>query len=440
MVAKTRYGPGDVQDVPVLWTGDVVVVGGGSAGSAAAIASARGGASTLLIESGAFLGGTGTRVLDTFYGFYAPGGHGSRVVAGIGWQVCELLFARGLAFERPNTYGAGTGVTYDPEALKLVWDELTADAGTAVLLYTLATGVVCDGDTLTGLVVETKKGPGLVRAGVFIDASGEAELAWRAGATMANTTGTARLQPATATFRMGGVTNPTATTAELHALMAKSVAEGRYALPRQEGSIHATCVDDIKHANMTRVAGQDLTDPWQLTQAEQEGRRQVWEYARFLINEVPGYEHSHLLGSSSRIGVRETRRLVGEYVLDRDDFAGARSHRDDIARCGAPIEDHGHGASTRWEYVGAQREPDGSTYGIPFGTLVPQKVDGLLVAGRCLSATHDAHASVRSMAQCMAMGQAAGTAAAMAARKGTRVRDVDRDELRAALASDGAIL
>jgi hypothetical protein len=436
---STRYELSDLGDLPVLWSGDVVVVGGGSAGSTAATAAARSGARTLLVESGGFLGGTGTRVLDTFYGFYAPGNDSRRVVGGIGWEVCERLTARGMAFERPNTYGAGTGVTYEPEALKLVWDEITTAAGASVLLYGLATAVVMDGARLVGVVVESKSGPGLVSASVFIDATGEAELAWRAGVAF-DMSEPGRMQPATSTFRVGGVGENPVGTAALHQLTREAAESGEYRLPRLEGSIHVTCIPGVRHANMTRVSGADLTDPWQLTEAEQEGRRQSWEYARFLRERVPGYEETYLLGTASRIGVRETRRVVGEYVLSGDDFFGALTHPDDIALCGAPIEDHGHGSATRWEYVGGKSEPDGTTYGIPFGSLLPLAVEGLLVAGRCLSASHEAHASARSIGQCMAMGQAAGTAAAMAADRDQKPWEIDRVLLRTKLADDGAIL
>lgn len=263
MCPKTRYLPDEVLSLPVLWAGDVAVVGGGSAGSTAAVAAGRSGARTLLIESGAFLGGTGTRVLDTFYGFYSPGPGARRVVGGIGWEVCEMLTKRGMAFERANTYGAGTGITYEPEALKGVWDELLESAGVDVLLFGLMTGVVMDDDRVVGVVVETKVGAAVVKASVVIDASGEAEVAWRAGATIDNGDGTRHLQPATATFRMGGVHEPAATTKELHALIAQASLEG-YDLPRKEGSIHITLIQGIRHANMTRVSGQDLSDPWQL--------------------------------------------------------------------------------------------------------------------------------------------------------------------------------
>ncbi|MFI6604187.1 FAD-dependent oxidoreductase [Nonomuraea sp. NPDC050536] len=405
----------------VLWEGDVIVAGGGSAGCAAAVAAARAGASVLLVESAGFLGGTGTAVLDTFYGFYAPGPAQRRVVGGIGWEVCERLFEAGAAFERPNTYGAGTGVTYEPEELKLVWDALTSDD--AVLLHAR----VCDFVPGTGVVVETVAGRFLAGARVVVDATGDAEVAWRAGAALERPG--MRLQPMTATFRLGGVDPSATSTAELHALMAEAD------LPRREGSVHRTVHDGIVHTNLTRVTGLDPTDPFELARAEREGRRQVREYVRFLREKVPGYGSAVLLGTSVRIGVRESRRLVGRYVLTADDVLAGRDFPDTIARCGAPIEDHDAGAGTRWEYV-----RDYGTYGIPYRCLLPVEVGGLIVAGRCLSATHDAHASARSMGQCMAMGQAAGTAAALAARAGVEPAAVDADALRDRLRAEGALL
>src|SRR5690606_30873669 len=126
------------------------------------------------------------------------------------------------------------------------------------------------------------------------------------------------------------VANETATTKELHEIMARAAALGEYRLPRLEGSIHITCIPGVRHANLTRVSGLDLTDPWDLTKAEQEGRRQVEEYQRLLREQVPGYESSYLLNTGSRVGVRETRRLLGEYVLTRDDVVAAADHPDGI--------------------------------------------------------------------------------------------------------------
>ena len=434
-----RYAPDEVRDVEELWTGDVLVVGGGSAGCSAAIAAAREGARTLLVEAGGFLGGTGAAVLDTFYGFYAPGGE-VRVVEGIGWELCERLLAAGQAFERPNTYGAGTGVTYDPEALKRTWDGLVADAGALVLHHARLVAVVADEPRVAGAIVETKAGPGLVSARAFIDATGDAELAWRAGASVDRPGEENRTQPLTTTFRLGGVDVARTSTQELHRLMAEAAESGRYELPRREGSSHRTVVPGVVHTNLTRVAGVDATDPWQLSAAEQEGRRQVEEYVRFLVEQVPGYENAYLLGTSVWIGIRETRRLHGRYVLTRDDVLAARDFDDAIARCGAPLEDHAGGEATVWQYIGPEGLPSGLTYGIPYRCLVPIDLDNVLVAGRCLSATHDAHASVRSMAQCMAMGQAAGTAAALASGNAGDAAAVDAGILRERLAERGVKL
>ncbi|TDD65933.1 FAD-dependent oxidoreductase [Jiangella aurantiaca] len=421
---------------PRLWDGDVVVVGGGSAGCAAAVAAARTGARTLLIESAGFLGGTGAAVLDTFYGFYAPGGDGERVVGGIGWEVAASLLDDGQAFERPNSYGAGTGVTYEPEALKRTWDVRTDAAGVATLLHTTLVGVTAEHGRVTGLTVATKAGTHTVTANAVVDASGDADVAWRAGAALERPTHDQKRQPLTATFRLGGVNTDVISTKDLHERLAKAAESGRYRLPRREGSVHRTVLPGVVHTNLTRVGGLDPTDPWQLSAAEAEGRAQVAEYVRFLTEEVPGYEDAYLLSTSVRIGVRETRRLIGRYVLTRDDVLDAREFPDAVARCGAPVEDHDGGESTIWEYVGGHRS--GRTYGVPYRCLLPVELDNLAVAGRCLSATHDAHASVRSMAQCMALGQAAGTAAALA--PDGAVGELDPTVLRDRLAADAAVL
>jgi len=165
------------------------------------------------------------------------------------------------------------------------------------------------------------------------------------------------------------------------------------------------------------------------------GRRQALEYVRFLVDRVPGYERARLIAFSTQIGVRETRRVYGDYRLTRADVLSARQFDDQIGLCGAPIEDHHAGADTRWQYL-----PDGSAVGIPYRTLLVRDSSNTLVAGRSFSATHDAHASVRSMAQCMAMGQASGTAAALSAARRIGPRDLSVADLRDRLVADRAIL
>ncbi|HVV57752.1 MAG TPA: FAD-dependent oxidoreductase [Gaiellaceae bacterium] len=410
---------------------DVLVVGAGSAGATAAIAAARTGASTLLVDRLGFLGGTSTAVLDTFYAFFTPGREPRKVVAGIPDEVVAGLEAEEACFLRPNTYGAGTGVTYDPETLKRVWEGLVLDAGVSVLLHAFVHGVRLDGDRIAAVDVWTKGGEWRIEAGCVVDASGDADVCHLAGAPYEGPDD--RTQSLSTVFRMANVDVARAEAVpkqELWARMRAARDEGRYALPRVEGSVHRTPQPGVMMALMTRMRNVDATDPEQLTRAELEGRRQCREYFRFLRENVPGYEEAVLVSTSPAVGVRESRRIVGEAVLTAEDVLGARTFADQIARCGAPIEEHHAGSDTRWVYL-----EEGATYGIPYRALLPREVDGLLVAGRCFSATHDAHASARSMATCMAMGQAAGTAAALA---GGDPRRLDPERLRAKLREDGA--
>jgi hypothetical protein len=425
---------------------DVVVVGSGAAGSTAAIASARLGAHTLLIEKLPFLGGNSTAVLDTFYGFYTPGESPAKVVGGIGDDVVNGLRSLGRVVERPNTYGAGTGITYLAEHLKVVWETLATGAGSRVLLHSFVQDVdVADGRVAT-LLVATKAGLRTVEARVVVDASGDADVCHHAGFSYELAGELDPAQTLTTTFRMANVDQDrrkTVSKDRLHELMAEAAGSGEYDLPRREGSDHITPVDGMTATIMTRVdhvqgePGEiiNASDPDVLTRVEMEGRRQALEYACFLVDFVPGYEHASLIALSTQIGIRETRRVHGDYRVTREDVLSARQFDNQIGLCGAPIEDHVPGTGTKWEYL-----PEGSAVGIPLGSLVPVDGVNVLVAGRCFSATHDAHASIRSMAQCMAMGQAAGSVAALAARGDGVVREVPFDTVRDRLANDGAVL
>lgn len=417
---------------------DVVVVGSGSAGSSAAISAGRAGARTLLIDRLAFMGGTSTAVLDTFYAFYTPTEQPMRVVGGLGWEVVERLQAEGVCFERPNTYGAGTGVTYDQETLKVVWEQLAAESGLDLLLHTWATGVRLEDRRVAGIRIWNKGGERWIGASVVVDASGDADVSAFAGADYEDIHTSGKIQSLSTLFRLANVDVERAAQtkkADMWAFMREAAAGGAYSLPRLEGSWHRTPFAGVVMVHMTRIPNVDATDPVALTAAEVEGRRQVREYHRFLRDRVPGFEASVVVGTSPSIGVRESRRVIGDYQLTRADVLSARRFPDDIALCGAPIEDHGAGGDTEWQYV-----PGGAAYGIPFRSLLPRGLDGLVVAGRCFSSTHDAHASARSMATCMAMGQAAGVAAALAAAGNCQPRDVPADALRARLNDAGAIL
>jgi hypothetical protein len=438
---------GSIAGVPRIAAVDVCVIGAGSAGSSAAIAAARAGASVLLVDRLPFLGGTSTAVLDTFYGFYTPGQTARKVVGGIGDDVVRALRGIGPVVERPNTYGAGTGVTYLAEHLKIVWEDLVTGSGARVLLHAMLQAVDVDDGRVASVVIATRAGLGRVEAKVFVDASGDADLSAFGGFGYETAGELDPAQTLTTTFRMANVDQErrrTISKAAFHALMAEAADSGDYDLPRREGSDHLTPIDGVTATIMTRLDSYrrdangrivNATDPWFLTEAEMAGRRQALEYVRFLRDRVPGYEGASLVALGTQIGVRETRRVYGDARLTREDVLGARSFDDGIGLCGAPIEDHHGGADTIWQYL-----PEGAAVGIPYRTLVVRDASNVLVAGRCFSATHDAHASVRSMAQCMAMGQAAGTAAAQAVATGRDPRDVDVPVLRDRLRADGAIL
>lgn len=422
---------------------DVLVVGSGSAGSTAAIAAARTGAKTLLLERYGFLGGTSTLVLDTFYGFYTPGTRAKKVVGGIPDEVVDALKRHGACFERPNTYGAGTGITYHPEYLKVVWETLVRDAGVKILLHAWVQDVEQKEGRITGVIVATKAGLRRIGCRMVVDASGDADVCHLAGAPYELAGELEPAQTLTTTFKLVNVDlerRKSLPKGELQRLMAEATS---YDLPRREGSDHAMPVPGMTATVMTRLQSFEkrngkivnATDPELLSAAEIEGRRQALEYVRFLKDRVPGYEKAALAAFGTQIGIRETRRVQGEYRLTREDVLGARDFEDAIGLCGAPIEDHHGGKDTAWAYL-----PDGRCVGIPYRTLLPQRSTNLLVAGRCFSATHDAHASVRSMGQCMAMGQAAGAAAALALARSTTPRELPFRDLRARLLSLGSVL
>jgi glycine/D-amino acid oxidase-like deaminating enzyme len=434
-----------LEKIPSLGSADVLVIGAGSAGCCAALAARENGQhSVILLERYGFLGGTSTQMLDTFYGFFTPGGQPRKVAGGIPDRVVNTLDAAGAVFLRPNTYGAGTGVNYNPERLKLVWDELLATAGVRVLLH--ATLVAAETDSagrITGVVISTKSGFFRIAAKRFIDASGDADLCYLAEIPFEKAGDLEPAQTLTTTFRMSHVDLAAYEAAGgktmLMEQMAAAVDEGTHALPRKGGSLHRMNAEGCISTVAVRVAGTDATDIEQLTAAEQEGRRQAFVFEKFFRDRVPGFASSHIIGLSHHIGVRETRRVHGEYRLTRDDCMNVARFDDRVLLCGAPIEDHrpaaGGGEETAWAYV-----PNGQAYDVPYRTLVPQGREEVWVVGRCFSATHDAHASCRSMAQTMAMGQAAGTAAALSLETHSSALDLSIPDLQHRLRVAGALL
>jgi choline dehydrogenase-like flavoprotein len=433
------------EQIPVLADIDVLIVGAGSAGCCAALATREfGNYSVGIVERYGFLGGTSTQMLDTFYGFFTPGESPRKVVGGIPDRVVDRLDAAGAVFLRPNTYGAGTGVTYSPERLKLVWDELLTQSGVRVWLHATIVDVETSAQgTISSVVLWSKRGFFRIRARRFIDASGDADLCHYAGIAYEKAGKSAPAQTLTTTFRMSNVDLDAYKRAGgkkmLMEKMSAAVESGSYPLPRKSGSLHQMTAKRCISTVAVRVADLDATDFEQLTAAEMEGRRQAFLYEKFLRDCVPGFAESNIICLSHQIGVRETRRVYGEYRLTREDCLSVARFADCVLLCGAPIEDHrastDRNEETHWAYI-----PGGEAYDVPYRTLVPRGRDEIWMIGRCFSATHDAHASCRSMAQTMSMGQAAGLAAVLSLEENCGAGAVPIRHLQDRLLRVGAIL
>ncbi|WP_076998071.1 FAD-dependent oxidoreductase [Variovorax sp. KK3] len=420
-------------------TADVVVCGGGVAGTMAAVAAARQGASVLLVERYGFLGGNATAgAVAQFNSWQTTAGR--RVVAGLADEVVERLQAYGGA--RPHeTFMMSTGhqmdrIEYSPELLKLVLDDMVAEAGVQPLLHANLLDVDAEGRRIAALRVLTKGGVLTLRPQVLVDASGDIDALHRAGARFLELDDGEALQPATMVFRFGPIDFArfdALSADELAALSRRGHEQGE--LARAALHLSRDPYSNDGWFNISRL-GIDATDPLALGAAEIEGRRQAWRAARFLQQAVPGCSDGRLRAFATQVGVRETRRVEGDHVLTAEELLRPEPFTDAIAAGAYPIDIHpAAGGGLHYVPLG-----DDHAYRIPYRSLIPTAFDNALAVGRGISATHQALAAIRVMTISMAVGQAAGTAAAMAAKHEGAVRSVDVNALRDALSSRGALL
>ncbi len=418
---------------------DVLASGGGMAGTVAAVAAARQGARTVLFERHGFLGGAATAgAVGQFVGWETRAGR--RVIAGIAEEIVERLHRAG-GTSGHGSFVMSTGhrmdrVEYDTEILKVVLDEIAHEAGVRVLLHSQLAQASRRGRAIGSASLLTKGGLLDVRARVFIDASGDLDLMALAGVPFLALEAGESLQPATMMFRLGPIDFAQFDGMSLEtkaALSARGVAEG--ALPR--AALHCSRVpgSDDGWFNVTRVAI-DASDPFALSDGEREGRRQALAAARFIAAQVPGCSRARLVSFAPQLGIRETRRIAGLATLTADDLRSGAEFIDTMALGAYPIDvHHAGGAAITFEELG----PD-HVYALPYRIAVPQGLDNALVAGRGLSATHEAHGAIRVMPTAMAVAHAVGTAAALTAASNQPAASLDPATLREKLRAAGAIL
>jgi hypothetical protein len=445
------------KELPVRLTVDVLVVGGGPSGIIAAQAAAEDGLNVTLIDSRSFVGGNMTIGLPIL-GFL--GQKGNQIIKGLPQKFIDRLKERNAASEhRPCPLHMSLTLV-EQEAVKTVALEMLNDAGVNVLLYVFFAGVIMEGDTIKGVIIESKSGREVILAKTVIDCTGDADVAYRAGVACEYGNDTGGVQPPTLMFCMGGVNteklrlsiaeeprtyltdfipaeyfgqNNQFIVVGMRSLMEKARENG-FELPVERTIIITGLREGEVWINMTRVNGVNGTDPESLTFGEIEGRRQIEDIQRYLIAYVPGFETAFFTKMAPFIGIRETRRIVGKYVLTSDDILSCKRFDDSIAVASYPLDIHhpeGGGCTLTW---------CGDCYDIPYRSLIPEKIENLIIAGRCISTTHEAMSAIRVMAPCMAMGEAAGRAAKIAVRENINPSAINVVKLREELIAKGAYL
>ncbi|MBR2043507.1 MAG: FAD-dependent oxidoreductase [Clostridia bacterium] len=412
------------KEIPIDDRYDVIVVGSGPSGISAAVMAGRNGAKTLLIENLGSVGGISTSgLMSHFTG-----------------KCDSLLYYEILNRASQKNYfdnGEAT-IKIDPEMLKITYMEMLCEAGVELLLYTFACDVINDGDFVTGIITESKSGRKAYTAKVVIDASGDGDIASKAGASfILGRENDNKMQPATLMFKVGGVDPERAVylwsfESKYNTEKGELQALAKAKLPEPAGHVllYPSTIPGITTCNMTNVTDIDGTKAEDLTRAEIICRKQMLPIVDFLREYVPGYENCYIISAASLIGIRETRHFKGIKTITEKDILEAKEFEDWVVT-GAHFNFDVHNITgSGLDKTGAQHKfAQAKGYTIPYGCLIPEKKEGLLLSGRNISGTHIAHSNFRAMPICVAIGEACGVAAAISVKSNCLLRDINVKEI-----------
>ena len=448
----------------------MVVAGGGPSGIVAATAAARNGARTVLVEAHGFLGGIAATGIP-FQGFHDD--KNRRIVGGIAWEPIGRLIAEGSS---PGPWhfdyvarGYGAAIMYKADRFKTIASEMVRDAGVTLLLHTMAVAPIQDGSTLKGIIIESKSGREAILAKAVVDCTGDGDIAARAGAEFQKGNPQGYCQPVTVLFKIANIdmeqflgyvdAHPGEFGLEtdnphywpdyqkglrrgiggMKQVCLDAQAKGDYDMPTPLVAIACLPTPGEGIVNMALVKLVDSTSNRDLTRAETEGGEYVWKTMDFMRKYVPGFANAWVSEIMPFVGVRESRRIVGDFTLDLPDMEACTEFPDRIAIAGRGVDIHDPTPDSSQSCGSMYRRfPD--DYYIPYRCALPRGLESVVLAGRCVSVSYVAFGSTRVMGPCMAVAQAAGTAAAIAVRQGVTPRGLDVAELQGVLRDQGAIL
>ncbi len=411
---------------------DVIVAGSGPSGMAAAVSAAREGSSVLLIESQGSVGGIATTGMMSHF----TGTCDSKIYR-------EML--KRASDKNPCSERGTSTITIDPELLKITFYEMINECGIDLLLYSLVCGTKMDGNKVVGVTVQNKSGRNTYYADVVIDCTGDGDAAYYAGAEyFKGREEDGLMQPTTLMFKVGGVDYsraafPGSFETKVQTERGELQAMAHEILPAPAGHVllYKTTLPGVVTCNMTNCTGIDGTSAEDLTRAELVCRSQMQPIVDFLREYVPGYENCYIIGAASLIGVRETRHFKGVSKITEQDISEAKEFPDAVV-FGAHFNFDVHNITgSGLDKTGVQHNfTQKKGYTIPYGCLIPEKVDGLLLSGRNISGTHIAHSNFRAMPICVGIGAACGVAAALAVKSGKKLRDIDPKDIQKILLSE----